>query len=210
MKDKTIIMRDSPLAASIKTVTGWVSSNGRFYGDNEDLARYDGATHQKCKSNPDHPIFETRSYCRACSDENSVKRFEAMEAKPWDGETPVAFHDDDQYFWSIGDLFDRLCDEGISLSAVRLVHCKPAYPREIDPNEYYEDDLPDGIEVSNELASAFEALNEVIRNQGPLCWYQDKYRVAFSQEQLDEFAKCWKETEDATAAWNAKYPAAGN
>ncbi|MDX5626641.1 MULTISPECIES: hypothetical protein [unclassified Brenneria] len=50
MQNKTekIILRDSEEAASIKTVTGWVSAKGRVYGDNEDLARYDGATHQRC------------------------------------------------------------------------------------------------------------------------------------------------------------------
>ena len=56
MADKSVIMYDSPEAASIKTITGWVSSAGRFWGDNEHMARYDGSTHMKCKNNPDHPM----------------------------------------------------------------------------------------------------------------------------------------------------------
>ena len=35
MVEKKIIMRESDEAASIKTVTGWVSSDGRWWGDHE-------------------------------------------------------------------------------------------------------------------------------------------------------------------------------
>jgi len=38
------IMRDSEDAAQLKTVTGWVSSKCRFFGDSEYAARYDGCT----------------------------------------------------------------------------------------------------------------------------------------------------------------------
>ena len=37
MAEKPIIMEDSPEAASIKTVTGWVSRTGRFWGNDERL-----------------------------------------------------------------------------------------------------------------------------------------------------------------------------
>ena len=203
--NKPIIMRDSPLAASIKTVTGWVSSNGRFFGDNEDLARYDGSTHQKCKNNPDHPIHEVRSYCEVCANENSEKRFREFEKKPWDGKTPVAIHETDEFFFSISDLFDHLCDHEIQLADVQIVHCKPQYPNQIDPGYYYQDDLPDGDSgfLSAALIDAFDKLNEVIKKEGPLCWYQDKFKVEFSSEQLSDFDKCWKETQEATAEFNA-------
>lgn len=204
MSDKPIIMRDSPLAASIKTVTGWVSSNGRFYGDNEDLARYDGATHQKCKNNPEHPIHETRSYCKVCSEENSQKRFHEYPSKPWDGSTPVVIHESDEFFFSIGDLFDHLCDNEIQLSSVQLVHCKPEYPREIEPNDYYCDELPDGHDVSSTLQDAFDALNKIIREEGPLSWHQDKFKVEFSPEQLSDFERCWNATAEATAKFYAE------
>lgn len=45
-----MIMRESAEAASFQTVTGWVSSNGHFYGNDERTARYDGCTHQLCES----------------------------------------------------------------------------------------------------------------------------------------------------------------
>ena len=47
MAEKPIIMEDSPEAASIKTVTGWVSRTGRFCGDDERMARFDGSTHNR-------------------------------------------------------------------------------------------------------------------------------------------------------------------
>lgn len=47
-KEKKIIPYDSPEAASFKTVTGWVSSDGIFCGNDEHVARYRGCTHIKC------------------------------------------------------------------------------------------------------------------------------------------------------------------
>jgi len=43
-----IVPYDSAEAASIQTVTGWVSRSGRFWGNDEHMARYDGCTHRKC------------------------------------------------------------------------------------------------------------------------------------------------------------------
>ena len=63
---KPIIMYDAPEAASLKTVTGWVSADGRFFGSNEDLARYSGATHRRCEVSPEHKIYEVNSYCKEC------------------------------------------------------------------------------------------------------------------------------------------------
>ncbi len=39
MADDPIILPDSPLAARHRTVTGWVSRDGRFFGDDEQTAR---------------------------------------------------------------------------------------------------------------------------------------------------------------------------
>ena len=47
MAEKQIIMEDSPEAASIQTVTGWVSRTGRFWGNDERMARFDGSTHNR-------------------------------------------------------------------------------------------------------------------------------------------------------------------
>lgn len=182
-----VVMYDSPEAASVKTVTGWVSRCGRFFGDNEHLARWVGSTHIKCEKNNNHPAYEINSYCRDCYDEGRQKKFEQMPSKAWDGDSPIALFDCDNFFFSKTDLFDYLVDNDIHISNAQLVHCRPTYPREINPTEYYEDDLPDGAEVDAELKAAFDALNEVIKKQGPLCWYQDDVKVELSPAQIQEF-----------------------
>lgn len=61
-----MILASSPEAASIQTVTGWVARDGRFWGDDERMARYCGSTHSICEKNPAHGPVENRSYCEAC------------------------------------------------------------------------------------------------------------------------------------------------
>lgn len=49
MTDKKRILYDSPEAASVQTVTGWVSSRGMFCGNDEHMARHHGSTHRVCE-----------------------------------------------------------------------------------------------------------------------------------------------------------------
>ncbi|MEB2744543.1 hypothetical protein [Citrobacter portucalensis] len=57
MKTEKIVMMDSDEAASIQTVTGWVDRQGRFWGKDENQARWCGATHRKCKTNLMSTLF---------------------------------------------------------------------------------------------------------------------------------------------------------
>lgn len=172
MADK-IVMYDSPEAASIQTVTGWVSRTGLFCGKDEHMARYHGATHRQC-DNPNHPPYELRGYCLACSDERSAARFGAMPKVEWDGKTPLALHDTDCYFFDEEELRDYLLDNDIALEDARLVICKPNMASEIEPDEHYSDDLPEDGEVGAELRAAFDALNEAIRREKPMSWSPGK------------------------------------
>lgn len=50
MKEKIIILKDSPESCSYKTdLKGWVSANGFYYGEDKNLASYAGCTHYKCE-----------------------------------------------------------------------------------------------------------------------------------------------------------------
>ena len=69
MTDKKRILYDSPEAASVQTVTGWVSSRGMFCGNDEHMARHHGSTHRVCEKNLDHGEHETRGYCEVCARE---------------------------------------------------------------------------------------------------------------------------------------------
>jgi len=43
---KEIIKYDSPDSAKyVKNIEGWVSKNGKFFGKDEHIARWDGCTH---------------------------------------------------------------------------------------------------------------------------------------------------------------------
>ncbi|MBD2816675.1 hypothetical protein ID850_18510, partial [Xenorhabdus sp. Flor] len=178
-----IVMYDSPEAAQIKTVTGWISCDGRFWGDNEHMARYWGGTHRKCDNNPDHPIIEVNRRCEICYEESRQRKFMSMERKAWDRETPLVIFDTDQYFWDEDDL-DEYCDEyETSPSELQLVICEPNYPDEINGEDYFQDDLPPDGELPDALQQAFDTLNAVIRNSPPLSWSQGKYAAIVSDTQ---------------------------
>jgi hypothetical protein len=49
-------------------------------------------------------------------------------------------------------------------------------PREIDPADYFSDDLPEDGELhDDQLMAAFDLVNEMIRKSGPLSWSQGEY-----------------------------------
>lgn len=125
-RQKQIIMYDAPEAASIQTATGWVSADGRFFGQDENLARFCSATHRRCKNNADHPVHKVRGYCDQCHSEKRAKVFAAMPTKDWDGEPLVDF-DSDHYFFDVGSLRDYLLDSDVSLEDMRLCICDAAH-----------------------------------------------------------------------------------
>lgn len=186
----TVVMYDSPEAASIKTVTGWVSRSGHFWGDDEHMARYDGSTHTRCKCGA---VVAKQSYCSTCADQKAREKFLAMPKIAWDGTAPLHLHNTDRYFFDVDALLDHCADAGCKPQDLSLVVCEPTYARQIDPTEHYADDLPEGSEVPDEIEEAFAKLNEAIRAcKKPLCWYPGE--VAVTPESLPtlepEVAEC--------------------
>lgn len=172
MRDKKVVMYDSPEAASIQTVTGWVSSNGHFWRDDEHMARYDGSTHKKCACG--ETIERIYSYCRACSREITNKKFLSLPVEKWDGDTPLCLHDSDKYFFN-EDILDYLAglpdDE-----EVHICKCRPGYLG-IVSEDNWADDLPEDGELPAAVAGAVDALNEVIKAAGPVCWWEDEIAI---------------------------------
>ncbi|MNJ35195.1 hypothetical protein D3C77_299250 [compost metagenome] len=178
-------MYESPEAASIQTVTGWVSADGRFWGNNEDVARYSGSTHRLCKNNPDHPAHPTNRWCDVCRNERLAAQFAAMPRRIWSGE-PITDFDGDGYFFDEEDLRDHILEYDIDLAGLKLVFCTPNYPSEIDPNDHFIDDLPEDGEINDDqLLAAFELLNEMIRKSPPLSWSPGKEAVDLPQSFID-------------------------
>ena len=172
MSDK-IILPDSPEAATQKTVTGWVSASGYFWGNDEHMARYDGSTHRACECGE---LVAKNSYCRPCALKREAEKFAAMQRKVWDGEAMLYSDAADEYFHDYDQISDHCEEADCSPDDLRLIICEPCYAREIDPNEYFRDDLPEDGEVDSELSAAFEELNKFIRESKPiLSWCPGKF-----------------------------------
>lgn len=164
-----VVLNTSDEAAKLVTVTGWVDRHGRFWGDDERMARYCGATHFACECGGLYDRLHTK--CETCRKASHLERYQAMPERKWDGEAPLYSDSDDQYFSSEEELVEYVLDEpDRSYESLRLKLCKPNFARQIDGSEYFGDDLPEDGDLPDALEAAFEALNEVIRKQGPLSW----------------------------------------
>lgn len=185
MREDKVVMYESPEAASLQTVTGWVDATGRFWGKDEHMARYCGSTHRHCAKNPEHPIHATNGWCAVCHAESRAAKFAAMPKRVWAGEA-ITEYDGDQYFFDEEELRDYLIEHEIDLTDLKLVFCTPNYPRQIDPDDYFCDDLPEDGEVNDDqLLAAFELLNEMIRKSPPLSWSPGKEAVELPKPFID-------------------------
>lgn len=167
--EEKVVLSTSDEAARIMTVTGWVDRSGRFWGNDERMARYCGATHMVCECGNVHE--KTWTKCQTCRDAAKLERYRAMPERPWDESAPIYSDAADTYFFSPDELIDYVLDEpDRTYESLRLRLCKQNHAREIDGTEYFSDDLPEDGDLPPQLEAAFEALNAVIRAQGPLSW----------------------------------------
>lgn len=172
-KEKKIIPYDSPESASFKTVTGWVSSDGVFCGNDEHVARYRGCTHIKCKEcNALTPKEYT--HCDSCREAKDTKRWESLPRKDWNGKDALYSESCDVYFLDIDQLSDFCLDHEVGVGSLRLIICEPIQLRQID-SSYWKDELAEYQELPKEVEEAMEQLNEVIRAQPAVSWTPGKY-----------------------------------
>lgn len=175
-KTDKIILDTSPEAASIKTVTGWFSRTGRFWGDDERMARYDGCTHKQCEcGNVAEKSYLRCDKCRAIKDR---EKYEAMPVQVWDGQSFLYSDAHDKYFQDLESLVDHLSDydddEKYTLEDLRLVICEPNYARQIESDQWA-DDLPEDGDMPSEMEEALRVFNEVVRRAPPLSWSPGKF-----------------------------------
>lgn len=170
------IMFDSPEAAYRKTLTGWASSDGRFFVD-ENLARYAGCTHKICECG--NEMSKIWLKCDECRRKDENVKYNAREFREWKGE-PVYSCYFDEYFFDEYALFDRCAESEVSPEIVQLCICEPMYAPEIY-EDIWNDYLPEDMtldDVAPELAEALEVLNKFIRDNRPLLsWIPGEYRT---------------------------------
>lgn len=188
---------DSPQAAKLTSVEGWLSADGSFWpssrADAEHMARYCGCTHMPCKTCG--TMVKRNSWCRPCQNKKQDERWAALPREAWDGNSYVTDFDGDRYFSDLGELMDAVSDGEYSIDVLRLLHCEPNYPSQIDPNDYFVDDLPEDGEVPDELITAFEVLNQAIKKSAPLSWSPTKRAVELSAEQLSTLQQAQAEAQ---------------
>lgn len=174
-KEKIILPSDDE-AASIQTVTGWVSRQGRFFGDDERLARYDGSTHKKCVCGE---IVGRNSYCQECDNKRKREKFNKMEFIFWNGTDALYSQSKDEFFFNKDELdYFCFCNKA-TIEELDLVVCEAVYAGEINPFEYYYDGLPEYCcSVPCALQEAFDELNTRLREEKIiLSWIPGKYRA---------------------------------
>lgn len=176
--DFKIIHYDSDEAAKIVTLTGWLSSDGRFWGQDEHMARYSGCTHQKCDCG--NITERGRTKCDDCSNKLHIERYNKKPFKEWDSQQFVYCEHYDKYFFNKGDLDDFIEEEEIDAQSLMLVICDPQNFGELN-NDYWEDVLPengDG-ELPKLLQEAVDNLNKIINTLSPASWIPGKYRTEY-------------------------------
>ena len=169
---KEMVLYDAPEAATFKEgLKGWVSREGQYWGNDEHMARWCGATHKKCETCGS--INEIRSYCRSCHDQKMDEKFDKYPVEKWDGETPLCLFNSDTYFFDDA-ILDYLADNPDK--ELRICKCKPNYLGHVNEDNWC-DDLPEDGELPDEVVVALEALNKAILEAGPVSWYEDEIAI---------------------------------
>jgi hypothetical protein len=180
MQTEKIINYDSPEAAQPYTMSGWKSSDGRFWKD-EHSARYAGCTHLKC-SKCENLTKKGWTVCEECRHKNAINRYMALPFKEWDYKTPLVLFGDDQYFFDESDIEEYLADhEDLEPEDLQLVICTPNNYFEVT-EEHWSDILPENSEgeVHKKLREALDALNKVIETLPPASWSEGKFRTSYA------------------------------
>lgn len=183
MSKSEIILMDSPEAARLVTVTGWASRDGRFFGKDEEAARYSGATHRRCSSEGCEGITE-KYKMRCLSHEFAVtrERYEAKELVEYDGESLLNEFGTDRYFNDEQEVREYCIENAFEIGDMMLVVCVPNRPPLLDVGDYLYDYMPEDFsddDLNPELVAAANAFNTVLEKMKPPSWVAGQQRVQF-------------------------------
>lgn len=187
-RKEEVVLSTSDAAASIKTVTGWVSRSGRFWGDDERMARYDGCTHGVCDCGATMDKGYTK--CEACRQTAEIERYNAKPKAEWDGESPLYSDAADRYFFDNDELADFITEHEGNISGLRFVICEPNRARPLD-YDHWGDDLPEDGDMPAALVAAIDALNAVVATLEPLSYEPGQFAANANS--------VWRHTQTAPA-----------
>ncbi len=181
-KEKEIILDTDDKAAQLKTVTGWVSSDGRFWGNDERAARYSGCTHKTCECGNITEKHYIR--CESCRGKASRENYKNYPFQEWDYKTPLCLHNDDRFFFDADSIEDYLADQECEPKDLMLVICEPNYLYQLNL-DYWEDIFPsddDGIESHPILYEMVKEFNAKIQKMKPVSWEHGKIRTEYKRK----------------------------
>ncbi len=180
--DAKVIMFNSDEAAHYQTnLSGWVSSNGHYWGEDERAARYDGCTHRACEDcgEPTEKGWLVCNKCREIRDEN---RYQAMPKEVWNGKGMLYSDFADKYFQDWGEIDGYCEDEEITMDKLRLIICEPQYLSLLDKGDYGCDSLAEDGELPDNVIQAIDDFNKVIKATGAVSWIPSKKAVLISNK----------------------------
>ena len=166
-----IILEDDERAASLQTVTGWVARNGQFWGNDERMARYCGATHRRCQCGHVHNI---RGYCEPCHERKTAERHAALPQAEWDGVAMLFVGD--EYFSDMESLVDHFLERDLDPDDVTVIICKPNGVRELT-TDFCSDELPEDGDIPADVEEAMDAFNKAVAGI-VLSWSPGKFRLS--------------------------------
>lgn len=184
MTDEKIILAESDEAAKFVTgISGWVDRHGKFHGKSEEMARYYGSTHKKCKECKEAIIRIGYSFCANCHEKKDIERYNKLEKKVWDGESYLYSDRAGVYFSDYQELRDYIDEREIEgIDSLRSVICEPVYLSHIN-SDYWSDDLPEDTELPESVLLALEKFNQVLKDAGVVSWVPGKYAAIINEQE---------------------------
>ena len=165
-------------------IKGWIGSDGRYYGDDEHLARWYSCTHVKCSNDGcENQALRSQLRCESCKEKSSIEKWRnAEKRKPLN--TDVIYWSDacSEYFQSFEEINEYAYENDLSVIDMRLYHCEQesGFPQ-VDIHDLYEEYSTEEISpdeyVSPEICEAIENLNKLLKKQEILVWHPSNIAV---------------------------------
>ena len=176
---KVILFELDEAAKFTEGISGWVSRSGRFYGKDENAARYEGCTHVKCKS-CDAVIEKHKSLCNDCTYKRKQELYKKKEKKEWDGILPLYSEYLHEYLYG-SDLNEAIDEHGEE--KLMLLICKEVTLSHVN-EDIFEHDLPEDVEFDDistkGLLDAMAKLNVEIDKIGAIGYEPSKFAATIS------------------------------
>lgn len=175
MLEEVILYKDADVKY-LTDIKGWISSDGRYWGDNEHMARYCSCTHDICATEGcENTVNKSYRICAECADKRDQLKWEESEKRevsPYDN--MYYSQRNDRYFQEWEDV-EEYCEENELLPEdLLLYHCERETSPQLDIEILYEDITPEDLELSDmvndEIECLVEKLNEALSRHPVNCF----------------------------------------